>query len=338
MTPCLKKHVAQANAHGTQLFPDELEVLAEICRKIDEEQNSQFAWKMVSDFEANCAMNRPEEFDELHHAVADNVQSSTIAYINLKSGKSATGILVEIDDRFFMATTAHSLPRSPVGNVSFVGRIPKPIDASAPCILSHGRDDNEELKDIAFLEIGREYTMGLAETPISLSRILPCGAGQEKHLAFVCGYPTEFVQDVNIHQGASGKQFAMLSWTNKLLMPNQWDVLPQKRRFPDPSVDVFLPWPRNDDVQCHGLHQVESLVEPYGLSGGGYWQLHASSNRAIWTAENYCLIAIQSEWWELGRYLQATQIVHWLRLLWNQKAELRPTLELAFPNVDFQSA
>jgi hypothetical protein len=74
------------------------------------------------------------------------------------------------------------------------------------------------------------------------------------------------------------------------------------------------------------------------LSGGGYWQPRSALDSTVWSPDKYSLIAIQSHWWERGRYLQATQIIHWLRLLWAKREDVRVALSNAFPNQAFAAA
>ena len=117
------------------------------------------------------------------------------------------------------------------------------------------------------------------------------------------------------------------------MQDSRW--LEEREREPNEEWDVFIPYPRNDDFTALGplKHQAgDKLSEPFGMSGGGYWQPQVALKRAVFTPEHYSLIAIQSHWWGLGRYLQGTQIIHWLRLVLSTRPELRSTLEQAFPN------
>ncbi len=112
-------------------------------------------------------------------------------------------------------------------------------------------------------------------------------------------------------------------------------MLEERHRLPDQELDVFIPYLKDDEVVAlgplrHGMG--DGLPEPMGMSGGGYWQPNLALKSEIWNPEYYSLIAIQSRWWGRGRYLQGTQIIHWLRLLWEQQPELRADLEAAFPD------
>lgn len=327
-------------ATGARIFPDEEEVLVELCKEIDQATNVDSAWELVNDVGKSLVYMHPPELNMYIEAVAFNVLNSTVSYLSPRSGNVASGTLVEIDERIFVATTAHSVPSDPKGKLSFVGSKSEKIETSIPRILSFAKSDNIELCDVAFLEIEREYANDrIGKSPIPLSRISPRGVGYSKLWTSIAGFPADEVRDLeNLEVKVITKQFTLECWGNKLLMPENWDVLSTDRRPPNKLFDVFIPRPRDEEFVALGpLRPSKSadLAEPYGMSGGGYWQGIAVTERRVWNPENYSLIAIQSTWWGRGRYLQGTQVIHWLRLLWSHLPELRQILESTFPKEDF---
>lgn len=348
MLDALNRYIADLEP-GKRIFPDEREVLAELCRLIDGEEHAESAWQQTRNINETLRLNKPASFDSLTTAVVHNIQNSTVAYfdakraeapdgINLRKVEVASGVFVGIGGRIFLATTAHSILNPPTGRIAMIGGLKVDIRDNVPQILSFGFADDEELKDVAFLEVEKEFVeQQLKKTAIPLSRIYPCGAGQDHHQTFACGYPGLLTENAMVGQRECHSLFTMQSWANTTLTPDEWTILPEGHRPCDPAIDVFIPYPLTDEICKNGTPSTETLVEPFGMSGGGYWQPNLALQESVWTPEYYCLIAIQSRWWKRGRYLQATQVIHWLRLVWEHHRDLRRILEDAFPTAAFRS-
>ena len=335
MLPRLDAFVRKTNKHEIQIYPEQAVVLAEICRLIDNEPHGPSAWEKAVDVDKSGVYKPPPAHDEAQFLVSSSVLDSTVAYINRHEREVATGVLVEVDRRIFLATTAHSVPANPQKKLSFVGRESTAVDDRIAPIISSGTDSDYKQRDVGFLELERDFvTHTLKKRPIPLSRVYPCGTGQEGFWTYVGGYPSSEV--VTSQSGRTMNQLYTLNcWANNILMPTVWDVLTKDVRLPNQEYDVFIAYPRDEDIVALGPYQgktPDQLPVPKGMSGGGYWQ---QRQKKVWSPENYCLIAIQSRWWDWGRYLQATQIIHWLRLLWQHKSELRQSLENAFPEHEF---
>ena len=332
----LPQFVIEKKQFSVFVYPDQVKVLEAICRLIDDEADANLAWEKVQRVEESGVYDQPPELDSLTQAVGHSILNSTIAYIDLKSRETATGVLIEIENRIFLATVAHSLPANPTGRLSFVGNKSTKYDENIPPVLSFGKDENHKLRDVGFVELERGFVeANFGKLPIPLSRVYPCGTGDEKAWTAVGGYPGGEVRDIkdNVREIRT-KLFTMQCWSNTILPPQDWGVLKGKAsRDPNDSLDVFIPYPRDEDFESLGplRHQKPNeLCEPFGMSGGGYWQPQVSLRREIFTPDYYSLIAIQSHWWVPQRYLQATQIIHWLRLLWEHQPNLRDALEDAF--------
>ncbi len=320
-------------------FPDEEEAIEAICRHIDETSDYARAWHMVSDISQTGHHRRPDELSELQIAVGFSVGNSTLAYIDVRTGDVASGVLVNIEDRIFLATTSHSVPASPKGKLSIVCRKSTSINKNlAPIIDSAKWDYKETGWDAAYLELPADFAIGeTGKFPISLDRIMPCGAGYEDRLTCVAGYPSSIIKDIERTDESLTKLFTPNCWFNKLFPQKHWHILGEDGRSADETMDVFIPYPRDDDFHAFGPLQDfggPELAEPFGMSGGGYWQPKVELKRHLFLPDYYALIAIQSHWWRRGRYLQATQIVHWLRLVYRHKPELQSTLAAAFPGID----
>jgi hypothetical protein len=112
-------------------------------------------------------------------------------------------------------------------------------------------------------------------------------------------------------------------------MPEEWPPVPPSDRQPDIAQDVFLEFPLEGatDLGTGGPFVCESAE---GYSGGGVWDLGFEPNN-LWRPENIRLFAIQSRWHPSSRYLRAIQVVHWLRLIYRDYADLRNCLKEHFP-------
>lgn len=96
-------------------------------------------------------------------------------------------------------------------------------------------------------------------------------------------------------------------------LPRQsWPTNPELAISPD--VDLFFNYTRDLAINVNGAPMRQ--IDPHGLSGGGIWSVPVSSEPGIWSPANARLIAVQrcveSYAW---RYLRATKIEHWLRLV-----------------------
>lgn len=329
----LKRHLAALERKGASLTPDERDVLQKMCEIIDAEKHGGEAWQLVKDISKMLTLSRQPESNEQQNAITHNLRTFTLAYQDLKESKVASGVLVDIGGRTFVATTAHSVPADPKTRLVMVGELPTDVYRAKPSIISFGTTDPDTL-DIGFMELDSSFVKdGLGKLALPLSRVFPCGPGQLDYATYVCGFPSEQVHTTMPSASKKLQVFTFQSWQNTPLMPKDWNHLPRKHRPPHELTDIFVPYQREDDILCNGQEMTEILNQPHGLSGGGYWQPNVSLKQKIWSPEYYCLIGIQSAWW--GRYLRATQIIHWLRLVWQHNSDLRQQLEAEFPNVDF---
>ena len=338
MLDLLDSFVETRNLSATTIFPDEVDLLREICRRIDDEPDAVLAWTKVRDIERTEVFKQPSELIPLQQAVSFNLLQSTVAFVNLDDGKAASATLVAIGDRVFLATAGHVVPARPAGKISIVGNKATGIRSNILPVLSYGTHSDEHC-DVAFVESTPDFiatTVGKAAIP--LSRLHPCGTGQDNHWTFVCGYPSQEIIELGHPLNDSRtKLFTIECWGNKLLMPDRWGSLEIRDRPPSTEKDVFIPRPITDDFVSIGPWPTKSpsrLAEPYGMSGGGYWQPNLALRTEVWNPEYYSLIAIQSRWWGRGRYLQGTQIIHWLRLVWQRQSNVREILASAFPSSD----
>jgi hypothetical protein len=335
----LDAFVSQLNESKVQVYPDDFKVLAHICDIVDAEPDRSEAWKIVNSIALAGIFKKDSTIGEIQLGASFMILNSTLAYLDMSvvTQDLASSVLVEIEDRVFLATTAHSIPDNPNGKLYFVSPDRTFILQNKLAIKSFAKDDLL-MRDVAFIEVDKAFVeTKIKKVPIPLSRLLPCGIGQTDFLTLVAGYPASEIKPARDGNDPL-KLFTVQCWANEVLPIEHWNVLAKDHRTPDPDLDVFVPYPRDYSVSSIGPLKDDTpdeLAPPFGMSGGGYWQPNdALRNATIWSPDYYSLIAIQSRWWGLSRYLQATQIIHWIRLVWEYRPELRKTLEDAFPGHD----
>lgn len=118
-----------------------------------------------------------------------------------------------------------------------------------------------------------------------------------------------------------------------MLLPEDWHFVRDDGRAMDELVDAFVAYDSKSEIKRDGKVSDEQLPEPYGMSGGGWWQKKSSLQDTVWHPASYSLMAIQCSWPEKQRYLRGTQIHHWLRLIWNDFTDLREILRAEFPQI-----
>lgn len=277
--------------------------------------------------------NRVRINDSVCTAVADNLVYCTGAFLDLGNSELglASGTYVTIDDRLFLATCSHAVPDSPQGRLSFVTGNLENVRRSVYDIIGFGK---AEAADVAYIELPPDVAVKTGKTPITLERIDPRGIGEIGRLAFVVGFPSELVGQKTRHVSDDIRvidfDLSMLFYTNAPL------PLPEWPSDGNPSLDLFLVYDREAEVWRFARNGRDSLANPVGTSGGGWWQ-GENTDGQLWTAERVKLFGIQSSWHEGKKYIRGCQIQHWLRLLYEHEPALQDTLRSAFPNLSWPS-
>lgn len=323
-------------SNGQRLHADEIRGLKVLATEIDGEPSAERAWELVSDVARTEAIKKPADSDEIHRGLADNVQKATVAYFDHYSKEVASGVLVDILGRVFVSTVAHALPTRPQGRIAFISFERAHIRETTPELLSFGKVKSER-PDVGFLELQPEFVANaLRKTPIMLTRIGCHGAATASEMIYLLGFPTGLIKQVRDSKSEATLTFQAQCFGNIPVMPDHWEHIEKSDDpvyHPDPAMDIFVPYPMEEEIVSLGAKTSPDLPDPYGLSGGGWWQ--APEKQSLWTPEHYKLIGIQSMWPKKGRYLQATQILHWLRLLRQHLADLQEVIDFRFPGANF---
>lgn len=109
-----------------------------------------------------------------------------------RNGKidSASGTLIEIGGRIFVATVAHARPRDNA-SILFIRKTKVIAPDGVQCVMSHVSSRNNEI-DVAAFEIDPSTPNRLGAVPIGLDRIGDNTNGIFDMKAFVVGYPAEY--------------------------------------------------------------------------------------------------------------------------------------------------
>lgn len=231
-----------------------------------------------------------------------------------------SGTLVQVGDRTFVATAKHLF---------------KDIRDDELIALYWSEDDQRDgtyRKTITYDE-----KLDLAVVPMS-AEIPPCGVSMENlDLDCPCGQNSLFVVS-----GVPGEKFSTDDAARTVIV-GHWSAglagLPEKAwprdiegRPPSSEVDVLMNYTERFALDANG--EPMRQVDPHGLSGGGIWSVPAQA-QGVWSSTEAKLVAVQ---WAVERdkwrFLYATRIKHWLRLLASTFPETRQHIRQVCPDVE----
>lgn len=237
----------------------------------------------------------------------------------------ASGTLVSIGERLFIATASHAVPEITRGQTyTFVGEQPDSGILQAPILKVGKTPDNQP--DVGYLELATNNELEyLKRTACSLNRIAIEGVGRPSRGTMLVGNPGEYVKGKGkIEDGTSGLVPTMVGYIAVPLMESEWPSGVES----DPIVHIFLEYP-DTPAQQFGSDELIMLPDPAGMSGGGLWD-YGFEDGVVWTKESAKLIGIQSGWYEDLRYTVVVQVIHWLRLIYSDYKDLQQIIERHF--------
>ncbi len=236
----------------------------------------------------------------------------------------ASGTLVQIENRLFIATAAHAVHPSPSGRLWLVGRHMKQESKGFPGFIAWGKSA-DGWPDVGYLELDASVAIPyLGIEPCSLRSLEDVGVGREGRGAVILGAPSQELKlaRVTLESGSIGGIIRSQcdAFFNVPLMPREWPVVRDCDPLPNDRVDMFFEWS-------------EDFPDAPGLSGGGIWDQGFDINQ-MWSPESAKLIAIQSSWKKDQNYIWAVQIHHWIRLIARDYPSLSGVLKAQFPDLD----
>ena len=282
---------------------------------------------------------RDQRINDVHtnvlRALGDNLRRHSVALVDLNGWRDrrfedGSGVLVAIDARLFVATVAHIIPANPEKRIYSVPPEATALDAERLPILRHGKTG---WPDVGFLELDPRLALSmLGKEAIGLDRISLRGPGDTNHPCFLFAYPFSLIRNPRC-AGTGGASFKGVCYSNIPITPTDWPSVGSNDHTPDQAVDIFLPYDEEEELCYYEENEGDGrITPPHGMSGGGLWQ-GTSAGGGLWSAEQAQLFGIQSRWGKDKKYIRACQIVHWLRLLYKNYDDLRPTLSRTFPGL-----
>jgi hypothetical protein len=268
------------------------------------------------------------------HLKAFLYQQSVAFFSSEKEGEIslASGTLVSIGDRLFIATASHTVLESPSVETWVLSNEPQHSTAPHAPILNRGKYPKDD-PDVGFLELGANAAVEyLKKEACPIERLAVRGIGRPLRSVLLVGNPGELVkQKEHIEPSSPRPGLALvpliIAYYTVPLMESEWPIVGN----PDSSKDIFLDYPKTPGQQME-TGEAMLLPNPKGMSGGGLWGQGFETDE-VWSNASARLIGIQSSWHSGLRYARCVQIIHWLRLIYAHYEDLRPILERQFPEL-----
>lgn len=281
---------------------------------------------------ADLTSNAIQISHNLSTAIAKHLHRTTLAYTFVKDGQEqvGSGTLVQIGNRMLIATTAHTIPTRK-DRITFVPKLEfHEIERAVTVIDVH----KSAYEDVGIIEVEVDAPRLLGMEALQLDRIADLGAGREAARAALIGYPA--AQIIPNYQTRI-LQFEGLSISCEPISPIAWGGIPIGRDDSpyDPQAHVFTHYNLDDPLFVHPENPSRDEVapEPFGLSGGGFWQCPESREGKIWSPSMLSLFAIQSSWCKGRKHVKGVQVIHWLQLVADTYPELAAELRCQFPRL-----
>lgn len=264
-------------------------------------------------------------------ASTENVYRHTVAYVfNTRDDAEscATGTLVQIDDKLFVATVRHAIPHS----VSSIALVKKRLVLSQERLECVTRRAVSDYVDVAVFELQPNTVARVGLDPIGLDRIHDGRTGNTNFKTRLMGFPAAWVLSRNPLPGIKG--FHGLGYGCETIEPSRWPAISTIPGTFDKDTDIVVEFSRDTVDFGSKLPVPAGMPDPFGMSGGGLWQRTvAVKDDEIWTADGLCLFGIQSTWLDEKGFLKAVQIIHWLKLVADEYPELRGELCERYPRL-----
>jgi hypothetical protein len=268
-------------------------------------------------------------------AVHDEICRYTVVIVDLETWEIGSGTLIRIGDRVFVATASHVLCQNPNGRIAVVTeKNGYKHDRPLPTILRSGRKEIQGI-DVGYLELDTvEVRDTMRNDVLPIDRVADLTTGDPNRFATLVGSPAERMMP----QEDGSRIGAIDSINLQPIAPDMYasrlEPLPPGAPPADPTQDVFLDYSGRDGYIFWTAQKVRFPGIP-GMSGGGIWDWHRASHDSLWRVNETRLYAIQSCERERSakKYLRATQIIHWLKLVRDHYVDLRPLIDVRFPRI-----
>ena len=254
---------------------------------------------------------------EMTRAMTQYLEDRVVAIVldSQQSPRIGTGTCIQVGERFFVATAAHVLTGHGAGEIRLVTQ--RDEHDGLVEIVGMGRRGGGEYDkvDIAWIELDPRSAARLPKKFIQVHSLRPYCRHLDSDLVFLLGFPSARVVSERMPDGRQWLDFQPVGRTTL-----EFEEQPVIGRD---EYDFFLRYPDRGVSDMDGKPVAAS--DPHGVSGATVWAVEINEHR-IWLPERARVIGIQHSW-SRGKWLRATQVQHWLRLLSEDVPQLRPLID-----------
>ncbi len=244
--------------------------------------------------------------DKLVEAMLQHTFNFLVGILQFKTDGSVfvgSGITIEIEGHFFIATAAHNLSGSRDSELVIV----KSSNASDERIAYRRRCSSEMAPeyevDVGFLEISPDEALSFDKRFLRLSRLKPF-TNHTENSVFLSGYPASVIPAEKASRGVF--QLGAVGYLTTTRVPVVQEGY-------NDSKDIYVDYePKAIRVDTHEhIH----TPGPYGLSGCGIWAFPPIREGKVWSPEESVLIGIERSWLRNRQLVVGTQIQHWIEIV-----------------------
>lgn len=274
-------------------------------------------------FDINGRLLRALDEGERHaiSAVGRQVAKQHTCMIAKNGGKPSmlgSGTFVQVGGRIFVATAKHLF---------------EDIEGDELIALYWGEGDQRDGADREVIACDERLDLAVIATPDDMPA---CGVSLG-NLDVTCPCTAN---DLFVVSGIPGEKFSTDDAT-KTMIVGHWALglvgLPEEAwpsHIEEPSsndVDMLMNYSERFALDAQG--EPMRRIDPHGLSGGGVWSV-PEQNGGVWSPTTAKLASVQWSM-EIGKwkYLRATRINHWLRLLASAYPDTQDDIKNVFPSL-----
>ena len=249
------------------------------------------------------------------HAVAHSV--ALVNFADSANPSLGSGTCIKIGDRYLVGTAGHNFDG--VTTDQQIVLVP-PHRWSNEWLPYTARNHCGRPVDVGWIEIPETSARALGRDFLSIDRLELGQNHFPDDWCLVQGYPAGLIDRALL--GACRLQIAGMGFMTDTVEPGQWptDVSPPLDRSRDVLLDYIEVGRRSDTGEN------VNLPNAYGLSGGSVLRVTPPFDSDLWVPGKVHLVAIERGFLETGRTLTATQIHLWLRLVYEDFADLREVI------------
>ena len=191
--------------------------------------------------------------------------------------------------------------------------------------LRHGKVESG-WPDVGFIEItSADALTFLGKQAIGIDRFAVQGCGNPNRPCFLYGYPAALVRTQG-GQTTPDRIFTPMCYMPTPTSPERFPEVSSGDPGTDRALDIFVPYDQSENMWHFENSKGDvQLVDAPGISGGGVWQ-GTSGEGQVWSPGHRSTYRHPKSLESEQKYARGCQIVHWLRLIYEQYGDLQPLL------------